>query len=342
MAIALIQHAEQDQASGTSIVKLFPSTVTLGDLLVVTVFNVAQAGAAFSCSDSQGSYAPLTEQTYVGTISCQTFWRLATATGANTVTVSGLVSAVAALQIAEFSGVKVVDVSAFASGVGNAQDSGAATTGQPIELLFGYTAFTGSLGVVLTVSPGAGFTLIASSISVQSTAAGFITEYQITSVAGAYDATSTTTVGKSNSVNYGTQLVAFYDNILQGAGVATGFSDASAIPSGKAALIGSAVAGCAPSSTLAGSGALSGTVVAVAASSSALAGAGSMVGSSVGLSAPSATSSGKGALLGLSMTLSVVMKNDPFVDFFVADFFTVAAVSFDFKIASISLDVKVA
>jgi hypothetical protein len=157
-------------------------------------------------SDTQGNvYAPLT--LVDGNPSSgrgQVFVATAKATGVNSVTLT-TASLTPQLAIHEFSGLSTSDVSASASGVGAAQDSGPVTTTKAFELLFGF-----SLHVIAgnaAVAVGAGWTQSEKLITNPDTG-GILTEFQIVSSTGTFNATSSAS-GKSVTDNWIAQIATF-------------------------------------------------------------------------------------------------------------------------------------
>ena len=116
-------------------------------------------------------------------------------------------SVASAVAIHEFTGLSTLDTSATASGTGNSQDSGAATINFASELLFGLTAGIVS-GSIFDLTNGAGWTLAERSLAGTATV-NFLTEWQIVSSIGPYDATSTSSISKGSTFNWGTAIAAF-------------------------------------------------------------------------------------------------------------------------------------
>lgn len=201
MPATLIQSA----GSATNSVA-FGVNVTLGNLLVVVAGSLdAAGGVTFAVSDTQGnvySSLALVDGNPGGGGRAQVFYCIAKATGANTVTIT-TASATPQIAIHEFSVVTTKDASTSATGAGAAQDSGGATTNSAAELLFGY-----SLHFAVAISglvPGPGWTqavLLGPSLTL-------LTEYQVVAATGTFNATSTSSGGKSFTDIWIAQIVTF-------------------------------------------------------------------------------------------------------------------------------------
>ncbi len=202
MAMSFVQGTRITPYSGTgrsSDTLAFASNVTVGDLLIVV--SACQNATPSSIADTQGnSWASLKTGNSSAT-NCTLFWTVATATGANTVTVTYSSSAAVytTLEIGEFSGVPVpASSTANNSGTGTAGSAGPITlTATGLVIAFGANA-SGS------VTPGSGFTLM--------TTAGnsAYSMYQLNVAAGSISATATV-----NSP-WGMGLVAFYPPVSGG------------------------------------------------------------------------------------------------------------------------------
>lgn len=142
----------------------FPSDVTVGDLLVVGSSTYSNAfGLTVTVTDSQGSYTQIgsyesvTEPDLSNELRCGLWYRIATSTGPNTVTVTssgGVVQFVAT----EYAGVTSapLDGSASDSGVSGATaDSGSVAVNFAGDLVVGYAFEIGGAGIS---GSGAGFT----------------------------------------------------------------------------------------------------------------------------------------------------------------------------------------
>jgi hypothetical protein len=207
MAIAFIQSRS---VAGVSLA--YTGNVTLNNFLIV-VAGDATAGSAvtFAASDTQGnSYTPLAQVSGgVNGGTGQMFYVPAKATGANTVNIA-TGAGLPQLLIHEFSGLTLIDKFHSASGTGNAIDSGSVSTGQASELLFGFCINVVSLGLSLT--PGAGW----AQAEILGLAA--MTEYQIVSATGAFNATMTTTVSKGGGDNWLAEIATFSGPLVASSG----------------------------------------------------------------------------------------------------------------------------
>jgi hypothetical protein len=204
---ALVQ--SKSQVGTGTLIQAFDSAVTLGNLILVAVAALT-SGQTYTVTDSQGNtYSHLASFLASGSAAeLQIFYAQANASGANTVTFTPGVSVAASIAIHEFSGVSTTpDVSASAAGTGATQDSGPATTSSADELLFGFTA--GSCNAGLSIAAGVGFTLAESLLDPNPLAVSFATEWQLVSSIGAYDATTTASLGKAGTFAWGTEIVSF-------------------------------------------------------------------------------------------------------------------------------------
>ena len=184
--------------TGTANSVAFPGANATGDLIVVYV--VWGNSGAVTVSDARGN-----AYTSVGTAAAwgtgwraQLFYAKNVAAGANTVTAtfaSGLSGNFGIVYIHEYTGIdrtSPLDASASATGTASAMSSGAVTTTNAADLIFGAGASSGSV-----TQPGSGFTS-------RSSAAGNRTEDRFVTATGSYAATAT-----QNGNRWVMQVVAF-------------------------------------------------------------------------------------------------------------------------------------
>lgn len=198
MAIALVQSRS---VAGTSLA--FTGNVTQGNLLVVAAGSRDIAGGVtFAVADTEvNSYSSLSlvDANPINGGRGQIFFGVANATGANAVTLT-TTSATPQLLIHEFSGVSFFDVTASATGSGQSQDSGPATTRVASELLFGFILLTNSQ---LSLTQGAGWTLA------ETLGVAVLTEWQAVAAKGNFDATSSSTVAVKGASLWLAQIATF-------------------------------------------------------------------------------------------------------------------------------------
>src|SRR5438552_4391877 len=201
MAIAFVQ--SKSQIGNGTLALAFDTGNISGNAIIVAV-GALTSGQTYNVSDSQdNAYNHLGAfLDSIGGCEIQIFYSLSIKAGANTVTFAPGVSVASAVAIHEFTGLSAFDVSATANGSGSIQDSGAAVTSSASELLFGMTAGTVS-GSIFGLTNGAGWALAERSLAGTSTV-NFLTEWQIVSATGAYDATSTANLTKGSAFNWGT------------------------------------------------------------------------------------------------------------------------------------------
>src|SRR6516164_4691786 len=177
------------QTPQTRVSVTFTAAQTAGDLNVVVVGWNDSTAAVNSVTDSKGnSYALAVGPTVVsGTLSQSIYYAkniAAAAAGTNTVTVTFSTSAVYPdIRIFEYSGAdsnNPVDVTAADSGNSSSSDSGAATTTNPTDLIFG-----ANIVLTSTTGPGGGFT--GRSLTVPD---GDIGEDRMVTASGSYSATA--------------------------------------------------------------------------------------------------------------------------------------------------------
>ena len=206
MAIAFVQ--SKSQIGNGTLALAFDAGNISGNAIIVAVAALVN-GQTYNVSDSQnntyGHLASFLDSS--GGCEIQIFYGLSIKAGANTVTFTPGASVASAIAIHEFTGLSAFDTSATASGTGNSQDSGAATINFASELLFGFTAGTVS-GSIFSLTNGAGWTLAERSLAGTATV-NFLTEWQIVSSIGPYDATSISSISKGSTFNWGTAIAAF-------------------------------------------------------------------------------------------------------------------------------------
>lgn len=210
----------------------FGSSVTAGNLLVLAVAVDGTASPTITAADSQGSYTPVgTYGNGHNTTHFQFFYRLATATGANTVTVTSDSGNDVEFVAHEFNTPStVLDTHSYgAPTTSTALSSGNITTAEAGELLIGLSVDEG--GGHPTLTPG--WTLGANGVGNWY----FDTEYLVAGAAGSYAATFT-----PGSGGFWVQaaVVAFKSAAATPAGNATGIAvaTATAVLIGAGALLG--------------------------------------------------------------------------------------------------------
>lgn len=211
MSIAFVQSRS---ITGTGTLSLaFSSPNTAGNFLVIGVGAVT-SGQTFAVTDSHNTYSSLPSFLNAsGGLELQIFFVGGIAGGANTVQFNPGGSFNGFLALAEFSGINTKDVSASANGAGQSADSGGAATNFANELLFGLVGAidTNNLGIS-SVTPGTNWTGMETAVDA-GTSPSFLTEYQIVSSAGTYDATATIgRVSKSTVASWGAEIVTFWQN----------------------------------------------------------------------------------------------------------------------------------
>jgi hypothetical protein len=149
MAWTRVQHTFAEASA-----KAFASNVTSGNLLICSVNNQTQGTTVTGIADSQGSYTAIVSNSSAAAGYAAMYYRLATATGADTVTITWSGTALNPnISIEEWSGNKSsspVDKSTSAVGnTGTAASSGAtATLTNAADLAFGYISCNGAITVV--------------------------------------------------------------------------------------------------------------------------------------------------------------------------------------------------
>ncbi len=171
--------------SGTANSVAFPGANAAGDLIVVYV--VWGNGGAVTISDTRGNAYASTEaaKAWGNGWSAQVFYAKNVTAGTNTVNAvfaRSLSGNFGIVYVHEYTGIdrtSPLDVSKSATGTASAMSSGAATTTNATDLIFG----AGASSITVT-QPGAGFVS-------RSTASGNRTEDKVVTAAGSYAATAT-------------------------------------------------------------------------------------------------------------------------------------------------------
>ena len=203
-ATTLVQHKSKDAGTNTTASVAFSSPNTAGNFIAVAIRGGLSSSQVFTVKDSNGNtYKKAVQVGFTSSAITSTIYYAENIKGgANTVTVSMIVSAPLRFAILEYSGVATsnsLDATAAATGTGTAVSSGSATTTINGDLLFGsastvdganYTAGTGYT-IRDSVPSGAG--------------AKFITEDGIQTIAGTASATATL----ASSGNWGALFAAF-------------------------------------------------------------------------------------------------------------------------------------
>ena len=195
------------QSPQTTVSVAFSLAQIAGDLNVVAVgWNDSTANVT-SVTDSKGNVYALAAgpTTITGTLSQAIYYakNIASAgAGTNVVTVSfSTAAAYPDIRILEYAGVDPngpLDVTASNSGNSTISSSGSATTGNPIDLIFG-----ANMVVTLTTGPGSGF-----ASRLLTSPDGDIAEDQVVTTAGSYSATAPL----SSAGSWIMQMVAFRAN----------------------------------------------------------------------------------------------------------------------------------
>jgi uncharacterized protein (TIGR03437 family) len=193
-----IQEEDNRVTSGQTSSATFSSPTTAGNLIVV--YLIWDSTGTASVSDSLGNtYAAAVAPTQWSNsqYSVQTFYAINLIGGpdAVTATFATAVNSFGIIYAHEYSGVAQttpIDVTAAAAGVSGSLNSGSATTTNNTDLLF-----AGGVSANVVTSPGAGYTA-------RSTSDGNITEDQIVSATGSYNATASNSSGA-----WAMQMVAF-------------------------------------------------------------------------------------------------------------------------------------
>jgi hypothetical protein len=209
-APVLVQNHSQQVQTGTTNTLAFAQNTTAGNLIVVSIVWDNVAGV--DVSDSQGNtyVSGAARRTWGTSWSAKTVYVNNIAGGADTVTVGFFtpITSFATVSISEYAGIdeailgNPVDVTATGTGTGSAMTSGAITTTNSSDLLYGFGASNGAV-----TDPGTGFTTRSMTFET-------ITEDRFVSSAGPYAATAT-----QNSTAWVMQMIAFR---AEPPGVATG------------------------------------------------------------------------------------------------------------------------
>jgi IPT/TIG domain-containing protein len=196
--ISFVQVKSAVANSGGSIAVTYPGAQTAGNLNVVAVMWGDSTSTVSSVTDSKGnSYTLAVGPTRITGVTQSIYYAKNIVGGSNTVTVTfNQTAAFPNVNVLEYSGLSTtnpLDVFSSASGSGTTANSGAATTTSANELIFG----AGSTSNAFTAA-GSGFSnRIINSF-------GDISEDQIVSNTGSYNATATLTSG-----TWVMQMVAF-------------------------------------------------------------------------------------------------------------------------------------
>lgn len=201
MSFSLVQSANATAASSCA----FSSSCTSGDMIAVVLYQNSGGAPSWSVTDTEGNaYSTpglITNNSGASVSYGQLFYTLNIAGdgrgGSNTVNLNVSATVIA---IQEFSGANLFDVQANATGTGNSQDSGGATTNFANELLFGFEV--GGSGQS-SVSSGSGWTNIQG-------AAQWLTQYRTVTSTGTYHSTSSGTTSKGSATNWCEQIATFY------------------------------------------------------------------------------------------------------------------------------------
>jgi RHS repeat-associated protein len=190
------------QTAQDSVAVKYASAQTAGDLNVVVVGWNDTTATVSSVTDTSGNVytRAVGPTTVAGKLSQSIYYakNVAAAVGGNTVIVNFSQAAqFPDIRILEYGGIDTtspVDVTAGASGTGTTSDSGAATTGNANDLIFGANTVTST-----TTAAGTGFTS-----RVITSPDGDIAEDQVVTATGSYRATAALTSG-----SWVMQMVAF-------------------------------------------------------------------------------------------------------------------------------------
>lgn len=217
MSLSLVQSPTPFSNTGaplTSLAQAFGSNTTSGNFLLCSVILQAAVNNTdtVAFADTLGnSYQHLTSQPFSsGTCLLQVFYVPSCKVGPNTVTatITGGISTGGIIFIREWSTVGAIDVQSFGTGTSGSIDSGNVTTTKPIELVYGIAGIDILVGSIVSLSNGAGYTLIASSVG-SLTVPAYLEEYQITAATGTFSANGSITPAKSTSIAWGSQIVTF-------------------------------------------------------------------------------------------------------------------------------------
>lgn len=203
MAIAFVQ------STSTPIVNSPLSFVlnnTLGNtIIVLTAGNVSSVSISDTNLNVYTNLPPIPNSS--NTSFTNIFYCTSIKAGPNaiTITASGATTGITAIH--EFSGLSSFSNIKSASGIGNAQDSGALATSFNTTLIFG--GIGGAVaGTMNSITAGVSWNLMESGIS-GGTATGFLTEYQILSSTGTFNTTSSTSAGKGGTFDWNASILTF-------------------------------------------------------------------------------------------------------------------------------------
>lgn len=217
MSLSLIQSPTPFSNTGaplTSLAQAFGSNNTSSNFLLCPVILQAAVNNTdtINVTDTLGnSYQHLVSQPFSsGTCLLQVFYVPSCKAGANTVTatITGGISTGGVLFVREWSTVGAIDVQSFGTGTSGSIDSGNVTTTNPIELVYGIAGIDILVGSVSSISNGAGYTPIASSVG-SSAIPAYLDEYQITATIGTFSANGSIGIAKGSSIAWGSQIVTF-------------------------------------------------------------------------------------------------------------------------------------
>ena len=211
--INLVQKASNITSSAQNLATLLPSSVTAGNLIVVSVSGWPNLPAATPVTDSLGNTYSIagTVQVSQGAYSAIYYAKNVKA-GVDTVTVRTVNSGgQISMAVAEFSGadpLSPLDKAAGTAGSGNTPSSGAMTPGITGELVIGSGTHNGNT----VTSPGSGFTMISIPTEDSNTHQPLAMEYQ---VLGAIQQT-TATFSMANAYSWTQNGVLFRPAVQQG------------------------------------------------------------------------------------------------------------------------------
>jgi hypothetical protein len=206
VAFNIVQSASATGVGSASVA--FPNSNLANNSLIVIVGENTSPDT-FTLSDSLGNtYISIAQIKANNSLGGSGIWQLFYCSlclgGGNTVSVTAPAGGSVFLAIHEFPFVSPIDAQSSNTGSGNSQTSGNATTTSPAELLF---AFTGGVGnAISALSAGSGWTQAQRSVGGTFCS---LTEWQAVTSTGTFDATSTSTVGKSGSIGWAMELVTF-------------------------------------------------------------------------------------------------------------------------------------
>jgi len=144
-AISLVQHTNKDAGVTTTSSLAFPAANTAGNFIAVVIRGGQSSSQVFTVSDSNGNTYKKGSQLgfTVSAVTLAVYYAENIKAGANTVTVSMTVSGPLRFASSEYAGIAAansIDVTAAATNVGTAVNSGNATTTVSGDLLLGAAA----------------------------------------------------------------------------------------------------------------------------------------------------------------------------------------------------------